>query len=107
MKRKLLPLLGIAFVVALIATGVFYGLIVGKLRNFSSAPPQTSIVVAGRTLDPGSVIQKSDLKLSAWTAANLPKGAYTRLEQADGLTVVQAIQENEPLTQARVASNEA
>ena len=33
MKNKLVPLLGIAFVVAVVATGIFYGLFVSKMRN--------------------------------------------------------------------------
>ncbi len=50
MKRNIVPLLGIAFVVAIISTGIFYGLFAGKLRSSVGELPVQSIVVAARTL---------------------------------------------------------
>ena len=41
MKKNLVPLLGIAFVVAIISTGIFYGLFVGKLKSATIAPGST------------------------------------------------------------------
>jgi flagella basal body P-ring formation protein FlgA len=63
MKKNMVPLLGIAFIVAIISTGVFYGLFAGKLRS-SSELPSHGIVVAARDLDRGTVIQASDLRIS-------------------------------------------
>jgi Flp pilus assembly protein CpaB len=68
MKRNMVPLLAIAFVVAIICTGVWYGLFAGKLRS-SSEIPGHAIVVAARDLDRGTVIQRSDLRVSKCRAS--------------------------------------
>ena len=67
MKKNLVPLLGIAFVVAIISTGIFYGLFVGRLKSATIAPGQT-IVVAAASLDRGAVVKPGDVKLAAWGA---------------------------------------
>ena len=103
MNRKLLPLIGIAFVVAVIATGVFYGLIAGRLRN-ARRGPERPLVVAARSLDPGAVLSKADLKVSNWQGADAPKDSVTSVDQVEGWTVLQAISENEPLIRTRLAS---
>ena len=59
MKKNLIPLLAVAFVVAIISTGIFYGLIAGKLKG--TAKPVATAVVAARSLEPGSVIKAEDL----------------------------------------------
>src|SRR2546425_13057064 len=105
MKKNLVPLLGIAFVVAIISTGIFYGLFVGNLRSASF--PTQSIVVAARNLDRGATLQADDVKLAAWGAPEAPKGALTALSQANGLTLTSAVQENEPVLQSRLVSRES
>ncbi len=104
MKKNLVPLLGIAFVVAIISTGIFYGLFVGRLKSASAPGP--SIVVAGRSLDRGAALQAADVKLAPWGAAELPAGSFTTLAQVSGLTLIAPVQENEPVLQSRVASRE-
>ena len=104
MKKNLVPLLGVAFVVATVATGVFYGLFAGKLR---SASPARSIVTAARNLERGTVLKPSDVKISAWGGAEMLKGQVTDLEKVTGLTVLESIQENEPVTESRLASRES
>jgi pilus assembly protein CpaB len=106
MNRKLLPLLGIAFVVAVIATGIFYGLIVGRLRNATSAGPQRPLVVAARSLEPGTVLTKADLKVSKWSGPEAPRDTVATPDQVEGWTVLHAIGENEPLIRTRLATNQ-
>jgi Flp pilus assembly protein CpaB len=103
MKRNLVPLLGIAFVVAIVSTGIFYGLFVGRLKSGSSSPGP-SMVVAARNLDRGAALQPADVRLKPWGSAEIPRGAFSTLEQINGLTLTAAVQENEPILQARVAS---
>jgi pilus assembly protein CpaB len=107
MKQKLPPLLGIAFVVALISTGVFYGLFVGKVQNAPPAGSVPSVVVATRSLERGSVIQPADLKAVSWTSPEAPKGSFTTPEQVSGLTVIEAIGANSPVTETMISSNRA
>jgi pilus assembly protein CpaB len=102
MKKNLVPLLSIAFVVALVSTGIFYGLFVGRLK--SATAPGPSIVVAARSLNRGDALQAADVKLAPWGGAEIPQGALTALNQVDGLTLVSAIQENEPILPSRLAS---
>ncbi len=105
MKRNIVPLLGIAFVVAIISTGIFYGLFAGKLRSSVGDVPTQSIVVAARALKPGTVLHAEDLRVSevkgAW------KGGFSKPEDLEGVTVLQAVQQNEPILQDRVASSDA
>src|SRR5580658_9951155 len=100
MKRNMVPLLGIAFVVAIISTGVFYGLFAGKLRS-SSELPGHAIVVAARDLDRGTVVQPSDLRVSA--VQGVLTGALSKPEEAVGATLLTALKADEPLLEERLA----
>ncbi|HTS49000.1 MAG TPA: Flp pilus assembly protein CpaB [Bryobacteraceae bacterium] len=102
MKRNIVPLLGIAVVVAILSTGVFYGLFAGKLRSASPEASGQAIVVAARDLDRGTVLQASDLKVSEFKGALA--GSFSSPAQLAGATVVEAIKQNEPLLEERVVS---
>ena len=107
MKRNLLPLLGIAFVVALAASGIFYGVFVGQLKQASRSAALQQIVVAARTLDRGTVLKASDLKLSPWAGAVLP-GSHPKINEAVvGKTLYASLQENEPITDLRLSAEKA
>jgi Flp pilus assembly protein CpaB len=84
LRRNLVPLLCIAFVTASVATGVFYGLLGNKLRDVSASAPRQAVVVASRKLERGVVLRAEDVKLSAWSGAELPKGGYTAVDQVTG-----------------------
>ncbi|HYM08294.1 MAG TPA: Flp pilus assembly protein CpaB [Terriglobales bacterium] len=104
MKKKLLPLLGIAFVVAVVTTGIFYGLLVGRLRSDSERHSEPAIVVAARSLDRGAVLDKSQVKLASWSSTELPPDPFIDPGQVVGLTVLQPISDGQPLTQAKLSS---
>src|SRR2546430_2478412 len=103
MKKNLVPLLGIAFVVAIISTGIFYGLFVGKLKSATIAPGQ-AIVVAARNVDRGATLQPEDVKLAPWGSPEIPKGAFTDVSKVKGLAVTSPLQQNEPVLETRVAA---
>src|SRR5579862_2407770 len=100
MKRNMVPLLGIAFVVAIISTGIFYGLFAGKLRSSSDLPGH-AIVVAARDLDRGTVLQASDLRVSE-VLGDLG-GSFSKPEEAVGATLLTAMKANEPLLEERLS----
>ncbi len=102
MKRNMVPLLGIAFVAAIVATGVVYGLFGGRLRAKAPELAGQSIVVAARDLERGAVIKPEDLQISQVKGAL--KGSYSKLDDAVGATLLEAVQKNEPLLEGRVAS---
>jgi Flp pilus assembly protein CpaB len=100
-KNNLLKLLGIALVVAIISTGLFYGLFVNKL---SSNAGGNTLVVAAKVLKPGTVLQSSDVKTIPWPASGLPKGNFGNTDDVVGSTVFDMIAEGEPVIEARLAS---
>jgi len=104
MKRNIVPLLGIAFVVAIAATGIFYGLFVGKIKDATANSAKSNVVVAARALPSGTVLKASDVKLTQWASAEPLKGAYLTVEEVVGKTVFNSVEESEPVTQARLAS---
>jgi len=100
MKRNMVPLLGIAFVVAIISTGVFYGLFAGKLRSSSTELNGRPIVVAARDLERGSVVETADLRVSQMRGTL--SGSFSKPEELLGATLVLPVKENEPFLQDRV-----
>ena len=99
-KNNLLKLLGIAFVVAIVATGVFYGLFVNKL----SSNPGKLLVVAAKSLKPGTVLQAADVKTIPWASEQIPAGTYGGVEQVVGNTVFDPIGEGELVLATRLAT---
>lgn len=102
-KNNLLKLLGIALVVAIVSTGIFYGLFVGKLT--SSQGSGKTLVVAAHALKVGAQIQTADLKTIPWPAEQVPQGFYGTVDQVVGNTVFDPIGEGEPVTGSRLASS--
>jgi len=81
-KKNLVTLLAIAFMVALVATGMFYGLFVTKLK--SNAGGKT-LIVAAKPLEAGTVLAADDVKSISWSSDELPAGSYQRPEQVTEL----------------------
>jgi Flp pilus assembly protein CpaB len=102
MKRNMVPLLGIAFVAAIVATGVVYGLFGGRLRAKAPEMAGQSIVVAARDLGRGTVIKPEDVQVSQ--VKGTLKGSYSKVEDTVGATLLDPVQKNEPLLEGRVAS---
>ncbi len=101
-KNDMVKFLGIGLVVAIIATGVFYGLIVNKLS--SSTGSGKTLVVAARALKAGIVLKAADLKTIPWPADQLPKGAFASVDQIAGGTVFDPIAEDEPVLAPHLSS---
>jgi pilus assembly protein CpaB len=100
MKRNHISLLGIAFVVAVATTGIFYKLFVEKLGAVSRVP----IVVTTRNLSPGSLLTAESLKITTWTGSSTPGGAFTAVEQAVGRTTALPLEEGSPVTVDKLAA---
>lgn len=102
-KTNLLKLLGIALVVAIVSTGIFYGLFVNRLS--SNAGSGKTLVVAARSLKAGTQLTPSDVKTVPWPAPDLPKGAFGNVSEVTGNTVFDTIAEDEPIMSSRLASD--
>jgi Flp pilus assembly protein CpaB len=91
-----------------LATGVFYGLIVRKLGGSTdSLDGARQIVVAARNLDRGTVLKDADLKIVPEPAGRTVPGATARLDEVAGLTVLEAIADNQPVLLARLSPRQA
>jgi Flp pilus assembly protein CpaB len=101
-KNNLLKLLGIALVVAIVSTGVFYGLFVNRLS--SSPGSGKTLVVAAKALKAGTQLQSVDLKTIPWPAEQLPPGFYGTVDQVTGNTVFDPIGEGEPVVASHLAT---
>jgi len=101
-KNNLLKLLGIALVVAIVSTGLFYGLFVSKLASAPKA--ERTLVVAARALKPGTQLVPDDVKTIPWSGEQVPNGFYGTIDQVTGNTVFDAIGEGEPVVASRLAS---
>ena len=102
-KKNLVTLLGIALVVALVSTGVFYGLFVTKLKSENSGK---TLVVAAKPLEAGTVLAAGDVKAVAWPAEQLPQGAFEKPDQVTGKTLFSTLSPAEPVLASRLASSE-
>ena len=100
-KNNLVTLLGIAFVVALVATGIFYGLFVNKLSSSSGTGKE--MIVAAKALKAGTVITAVDVKRVPWPGATLPKGTYGTVQEVEGKTLFDGLSEDEPVLASRLA----
>jgi Flp pilus assembly protein CpaB len=100
MKRNLMPLLGVAFVAALVATGFFYGLLIPRLRGGGETVEAKSAVVAKRALNRGVQITAEDLERAAVEPSKMPKDPVRSLEAALGLTLLEPAGPGQPLSQS-------
>jgi pilus assembly protein CpaB len=100
-KKNLLTLLGIALVVAIISTGIFYGLFVDKL---SSSTGSGSLVVAAKALKAGTTLGPADVKLIPWPTPKLPKGAFGSAPEVTGMVLFDSLAEDEPVLDSRMVS---
>lgn len=103
MKKNLMPLLGVAFVAAIVATGIFYGLLIGRLRGDAPRADSGQVLVAARALDRGAVLRVEDLKAVEWTQGKAPEGALQDREQVAGLTLLDSLDAGQPVLQRQVA----
>jgi len=99
-KQNLGKLLGVALVVAILSTGLFYMLFAMK----ANSETRTTLVVAAKALKPGSVLVAADLKTIPWASETLPKGAYQKPEEVVGNTVFDPIGDQEPIYSTHLAS---
>lgn len=104
-KKNLVPLFGVAFIVAIISTGVFYGLFVGKLNSASTTPTTAGKVwVAARAMESGTVLKQADIKEINWPAPPLPAGAVQKVEELEGKTLAEPVAANQLLLNSQIAA---
>ena len=104
MRKNITPLLAIAFVVAIISTGLFYGLFASKLSNASTDLPRQNVVIASRKLATGAVLAASDVHVAEFRGRTAFAGSFAAPEQVIGSTTTEALEDNQVLTKSSLAS---
>ncbi len=102
-KKNLITLLGIAFVVAIIATGLFYGLVVNKLNDNALANRDT-VVVAAKNLEPGHVLTPADVNTAPRASVDALVSGFDIPERVSGLVVMVPIAAGGGIDKTMVAS---
>ena len=100
-KDNMGKLLGVALVVAIICTGLFYMMFAMKANSETGA----QMVVAAKALKAGTVLKAEDLKTINWPAAQLPPGAHRNPQEVIGNTVFDPMAPEEPVLNARLANS--
>jgi Flp pilus assembly protein CpaB len=99
-KDNMGKLLGVALVVAIICTGLFYMLFAMKANSQTG----TTMVVAAKALKSGMVLTPADLKTIPWPSPQLPPGAHRDPQEIIGDTVFDPMAQEEPVLSARLAT---
>lgn len=102
-KNNMGKLLGVALVVAIICTGLFYMLFAMKANSETG----TTLVVAAKNLKAGTVLTPTDVKTIPWPVPQLPLGAHHDPKEVIGNTAFDAITQDEPVLNARLASSQS
>lgn len=106
MRKKLLPLLTIAFVVAMLSTAVFYSLLAGRLNGAQPEEGKGHLVIAAQDLKPGTVLSEADLGTVPWKGGPIPRGTIGSVQEAAGKTVFEPVLKGEPLLLSRLVSKD-
>lgn len=101
MRRRVLLILAVAFVIAAGASFVVYRLVQNRVA-VATPPSTTQVVVAKRTLSVGTIIQPADVAMGSWVGP-VPKEIATRIEDVLGRGVVSNVFEGEPISEGRLA----
>ncbi|HVN07139.1 MAG TPA: Flp pilus assembly protein CpaB [Bryobacteraceae bacterium] len=101
MNQRLVSVLAFAFIVSAGASFLLYRLLSSHITP-QTAHHSTKLVLAARTLEPGTLIRESDLSLGDWAGA-VPPGALQKQEEIVGRGVISAIFGGEPVVENRLA----
>ena len=69
----------------------------------ASAPPQQMVVAAAADIGIGQVLNGKMIELVPWSAATLPKGAYTDLKQLEGRVAIAELARGELVLENKLA----
>ncbi len=100
--RRFLTVVGVSLVWALLVAGAFYRLAGGRSGRAHAAPTK-QVVVAAQPLLVGSLVTRASVTVRGVPEALFPAGAFSRVEDVVDRPVIQEIQADEPLVEARLA----
>ena len=97
MKKNVVPLVVIALVVAVLSTGIFYGLIVSRMDG-SSTNATSLRFVSVNGLEKGQVLKAADFQLVASANPGMPVPA--RVEDLIGRRALEKVEPGKVLTES-------
>ena len=100
-KNNIGKLLGVALVVAIMCTGLFYMMFAMKANSQTGTP----MAVAAKALKAGTVLKAEDLKTINWPVSQLPPGTHRNPQEVIGSTVFDPMAPEEPVLNARLANS--
>ena len=98
-RKNIVPLLGIAFVVAILCTGLFYGAFASRFTA-SATRPRHSVVVAAHDLAAGATVRREDLKIAEVESDAAPRGMISSPDRVAGRRLAVAAAEGTPILDA-------
>ncbi len=107
MNRRFLAVLGLAAVLALVVSAVFYQVTTSTAGSRRAKTPTASVVVASSPVALGAKIKTTDLKVAPWPEDQLPPGAFTKIEDVVDRVAMSNILLQEPLLEGRLAAKGA
>lgn len=104
-RKNIVPLLGIAFVVAVLCTGLFYGVFASRFGvTHAASVPEHPVVVASHDLSRGLVLKAEDVRIDQLATGATPKGMLTKPDELAGRTLVVAAPEGTPILQSMLST---
>ena len=103
--RTLVVLLVAVMTAGAASYGVYYTIQRMPVREVEVA--HTYVVAAAHALPTGTRVAAADLKLVAWPESAPVPGAFTKIEAVVDRGIIASVQENEPVTESKLASPEA
>ncbi len=101
--RRFAVVLAFSLVWALVVSGVFYRL-AGGSGSRAHAASEKAIVLASKPLPMGAVIDRESVKLGKVPESLFPAGGFSRIEDVLERPVISAIQPEEAVVEARLAT---
>ena len=101
MNQRLISVLAFAFIVSAGASLLLYRLLSSRVTP-PAAPKSTSLILAARALEPGTLVRDADLRDGDWTGA-IPEGVLQKREDIVGRGVIYPIFASEPIVETRLA----
>jgi pilus assembly protein CpaB len=104
MNRRFLAVLGLAAILALVVSAIFYQITTAARGTPRVKVEMRNVVVATNPLPLGAVVKSSDLKIVNWPAQNVPPGTFAKIEEVVDRVALSTILVEEPVLEGRLAA---
>jgi pilus assembly protein CpaB len=106
-NKRTAIVLTIAVLLAAVASLGMYRVVSARLASEASAVKTVDVVVAQRPLPLGTRLTRDHVKLARWPADTQVPAAFAKVDEVVDRGLIATVEENEPLTAAKVAPLEA